>query len=241
MISYPVLCFHKIDPQHEVGITNYRPQLLRQLLEMLLASGFQFCWPEEVTGHARPIVLTFDDAYANIYHYALPILADLRLPFIVFVISDFVGQSNSWDVRFTGRSFRHMNMAELEAVVRAGGRLGNHSRRHKFLPVAEALADYAQAWRWLREHFSQQQHYLAPPFGRFHAESLHGISPDYIFLLNNRPAQSGQQIVSRYTVYAYEGPERVFAKIAGHRLWGFTARMAQQASGATILWQKMWR
>jgi peptidoglycan/xylan/chitin deacetylase (PgdA/CDA1 family) len=44
-------------------------------------------------------VVTFDDAYASIYHHAYPVLRDLRLPATVFVPTDFIQMCASrwWD------------------------------------------------------------------------------------------------------------------------------------------------
>jgi len=44
-------------------------------------------------------VVTFDDAYASVYHYAYPVLRELQLPATVFVPTDFIQTCASrwWD------------------------------------------------------------------------------------------------------------------------------------------------
>ena len=45
---------------------------------------------------AKPIVLTFDDGYANLLTNAHPLLRDLNFPYTVFLVSERVGKTNEW-------------------------------------------------------------------------------------------------------------------------------------------------
>lgn len=79
----------------------------------------------------RHAVLTFDDAYENVYRHALPILERKGIPFEVFVIGDVIGSWNDFDpeeplTRFAG-------MAHLQEMAARGGRLQWHTRSHRDL------------------------------------------------------------------------------------------------------------
>src|SRR5258708_4793320 len=45
---------------------------------------------------AKPVLLTFDDGYANLYTNVYPRLRELDWPYTVFVVSERVGKKNDW-------------------------------------------------------------------------------------------------------------------------------------------------
>ncbi len=47
---------------------------------------------------AKPIILTFDDGYKNVFRLAHPILSRLRMPYTVFVVTGKIGTVNDWVV-----------------------------------------------------------------------------------------------------------------------------------------------
>jgi peptidoglycan/xylan/chitin deacetylase (PgdA/CDA1 family) len=82
------------------------------------------------------VVVTFDDAYENLFHHALPVLRAHQIPFEVFVIGDRIGDWNDFD---SGEpQTRHMSPQHLEDVGRSGGRLQWHTRTH---PEVSKLTD----------------------------------------------------------------------------------------------------
>jgi peptidoglycan/xylan/chitin deacetylase (PgdA/CDA1 family) len=82
-------------------------------------------------GNKSQVVITFDDAYENIYRHAFPILRRRRLPFEVFVISDVLSAWNDFDApevmtRFCSRE-------QLQEMAHGGGRMQWHTRSHRIM------------------------------------------------------------------------------------------------------------
>jgi peptidoglycan/xylan/chitin deacetylase (PgdA/CDA1 family) len=77
-------------------------------------------------------VLTFDDAYENLYHHALPVLEAFGVPFEVFVIGGRIGRWNDFDP--AEPPTRHKSLSCLEELTTSGGRLQWHSSTHPHLP-----------------------------------------------------------------------------------------------------------
>lgn len=125
-----------MDTRLELGVTRLGPRVFRRQMEALASAGVKTLGSAELeavvaggTGagqgrrlsppHASPltsltsVVLTFDDAYSALAEHAFPVLADLGLKALVFVITDFAGRENSWDVRYGGRRFRHLAWDDL--------------------------------------------------------------------------------------------------------------------------------
>lgn len=84
-------------------------------------------------GDDRPsVVLTFDDGFEDVYDNAWPRLRERRLPFTVYLASDFVGRPMVWDGS-TAKGARGPGMTwdQLEELVSSGlCTVGNHTHRH---------------------------------------------------------------------------------------------------------------
>lgn len=83
------------------------------------------------------VMLTFDDAYADLAKYALPVLERYSLRSAVFVISGQVGGFTAWD------GLPLMTMDQIRYWANRGVEIGAHSRKHPNLATLsdEAVAD----------------------------------------------------------------------------------------------------
>ncbi len=96
---------------------------------------------------ARPVVLTFDDGYDDIYTQAYPILAAGGMAGTAYVISDFVGQPG------------YMTWDQLRDLSRHGWSIQSHTISH---PDLRVVAD-AELQRQLRESKARIERELGLP------------------------------------------------------------------------------
>jgi peptidoglycan/xylan/chitin deacetylase (PgdA/CDA1 family) len=124
-----ILMYHKIDiitpSRWWVSVNRFEEQL--KSLE-----NFSFVYldqydPDDVS----QVVITFDDAYENIYTHAFPVLKKKRLKFEVFVISNLRGDWNDFDTSEVKTRF--CGQAQLEEMAEAGARIQWHTRSHRRL------------------------------------------------------------------------------------------------------------
>jgi peptidoglycan/xylan/chitin deacetylase (PgdA/CDA1 family) len=99
--AFGILMYHRVTPIAPGLPTptwNVTPGRFRQQLMGLLRRGFQ-PWPlREVLEHwgdNRPVpektfVVTFDDGYANNYHFAWPVLRELHVPATIFLATAYL-------------------------------------------------------------------------------------------------------------------------------------------------------
>lgn len=83
----------------------------------------------------KTIAITFDDAYASVYHNAFPLLRERGLPFTFFVNTDAVGTSSlfvSWD--------------QLREMQNAGVTIANHTASHTHM-VRKNVGETTAQWR----------------------------------------------------------------------------------------------
>jgi Predicted xylanase/chitin deacetylase len=87
-------------------------------------------------------VITFDDAYENVYRHAFPILREHGYPFEIFVNGDLIGRWNAFDP--SEPKTRFCGMEGLMEMVAAGGRIQWHTASHRDLtglPLVDAASE----------------------------------------------------------------------------------------------------
>jgi len=128
-----ILTFHAIDASGSV--LSYPPADLEALLERLLADRVAVVpletLLESAATAAHRVALTFDDGLVSVHEQALPILARLRLPALVYVVSDWVGRTNRWPSQpASAPESRLMDWDALRAMLAAGVAVGAHGASH---------------------------------------------------------------------------------------------------------------
>ncbi len=78
----------------------------------------------------KPIILTFDDGYDDIYRNAFPLLQEFGMKAVVFAIADSQIKTNTWDAFNGGPSRPLMNPQQILELHTAGFEIGSHSLSH---------------------------------------------------------------------------------------------------------------
>ncbi|OIN56467.1 hypothetical protein BLX24_24415 [Arsenicibacter rosenii] len=131
--------YHKVDPAHTDMLT-VTPEQLRQQLQYLHTNGYSVITMPDLLAYARdqrsslpkrPVLITFDDAYANNLTYALPILKEHPTPATIFVPTAYVGDVNAWDRDAPSFVADNLLTAEqLKGLTSSLISLAYHSHRH---------------------------------------------------------------------------------------------------------------
>ena len=135
----PVLCYHRIGGPLELGVTRVSQAVFTRQMESLAAAGWrtlslaEFADPRPTSHAPRRFLLTFDDGYASLAERAYPVLEGLGFTATTFVITDFVGRHNTWDVQYTWRRLRHLDWPEIERWQARGFSFASHGARHRRL------------------------------------------------------------------------------------------------------------
>jgi peptidoglycan/xylan/chitin deacetylase (PgdA/CDA1 family) len=78
----------------------------------------------------RPVLITFDDGYADIAQYALPTLWHYGFAAIVYIVTGLVGETNEWDTRMGWGELRLMSSQQIREWAAKGIEFGSHTRDH---------------------------------------------------------------------------------------------------------------
>jgi len=146
----PVLCFHRIGGPLELGVTRVARSVFARQMTALARAGWrtlsldQFAKSRTTHDERRTFLLSFDDGYASLAEHAYPVLADLAFTATTFLITDYVGKTNTWDVQYTWNRLKHLSWPEIEQWRARGFDFASHGASHRRLTWLEDVAIEAE-------------------------------------------------------------------------------------------------
>jgi len=173
-----VLCYHAVSPEWDSSLA-VTPNAFERQIAYLLAHGWRattFTSAALAPPAARTLAITFDDAFASVKRYALPILSGFGAPATVFAPTAFMdgAPSLTWDGidEWLGtaaeRELAPLSWNELGELGELGWEIGSHTCNHPHLPRLDdaALEQELQASRELcAERLSRPCTSIAYPYG----------------------------------------------------------------------------
>jgi glycosyltransferase involved in cell wall biosynthesis/peptidoglycan/xylan/chitin deacetylase (PgdA/CDA1 family) len=135
----PILAYHRIAADGPASLRRWRvePGIFREQLRLLRAHGYHSVTSANILKArqsqqplpGRPVLITFDDGYQDFADTAWPILDAEGFNAEVFIVTDRVGTSASWDYRH-GQPAPLMNWQTIENLHRRGVQFGSHLATH---------------------------------------------------------------------------------------------------------------
>ena len=227
-----VLAYHAIaDLSHDpiLGKYSVAPERLAEQLDALAGAGWKFVdldtMLEGVSGDgdlpSRALLLTFDDAYADLLTAAAPLLRARGVPGVVFALAGHIGGANTWG-REGATQPRLLDADGLRAVAAAGIEVGSHGETHRSMPKlepAELAAELADSATALEALGLPRPRVLAYPYGEWNRdvatatkaagyEAAFAIHPGLI------GPESDRYALPRVEVLSDDTPLRLRAKLA---------------------------
>lgn len=130
----PILAYHKVQKTKDLGVTYITPEQFEKQINYLYHSGYRTISIADLLQgkgvNSKSVVISFDDAYSCVYDFAFPILTKYHFTATLFVITKFVGMTNSWDYHLKRFQFRHCTWEEIKNLDRAGWEIGSHTVTH---------------------------------------------------------------------------------------------------------------
>jgi peptidoglycan/xylan/chitin deacetylase (PgdA/CDA1 family) len=173
-----VLCYHSADPGWESPM-SVRPSELEQQLAWLSRHREVISLEEAVTrldGSARlpsgVAAVTFDDGFADLEEYALPLLLRYRIPATVFLVAQTLttgGQPVDWVNHPPAFPLETLRLDQVLRMQDAGVSFQSHSWAHRDLTALdpqECLRDLRDSRELLEDVLGRPVRQLAYPRGR---------------------------------------------------------------------------
>lgn len=246
----PILCYHKVERRHELGVTRLSPRRFARQVERLAERGWRTLSLAELVACARgaraarpgELAITFDDAYRGLREHAFPVLRAHGFGAVCFVITEFAGRLNRWDVAYGGRRFAHLAWRDMRAWQGRGIEFASHTATHPrltWLPETEAARELAASRAALERALDVAGEAVSYPFGAAGArERRLARETGYAagFSLAGRWDGDPMAVVRR-PVYLWAPPLPGVGRLAAIERLG--AIGANRCAVGTTLWQRL--
>jgi peptidoglycan/xylan/chitin deacetylase (PgdA/CDA1 family) len=174
-----MLMYHAIEPpplRYRLRYLYVDPRKLRAQIRELQAEGVRFVsldeWHHKPSSE-RQVVLTFDDGFQNLATRALPVLRELGVPAITYLVAGQLGGSNAWD-RGKGLQERPlMSRAQIGEWLAAGLEIGAHTMTHPALAQIDphtARREIVDSKKVLEDLAGRQVRHFCYPYGSWNAQ-----------------------------------------------------------------------
>lgn len=143
-----------------LSLSGYHPVTMSALTECLYG---------ERSLPSKPVVITFDDGYLNMYTSAAPILRLFGFPATVYLVADCVGEYNQWDTALGMKRSPLMNLVQIKTLLSRGIEFGAHTCTHphlRLIPIDQASDEISGAKRKLESATGFPINTFCYPYGQ---------------------------------------------------------------------------
>ncbi len=255
MFSIPILTYHKISYQKEFGLTTIKPDIFKLQLNILKNHKYYIRTFTELDGQhsteaEQQAILTFDDGYESVYQNAFPIMQELKIRGVIFIITDYINKKNEWESYPLLRKFTHLNKDQINELHQAGFEIGSHSRRHLYLsnkPDRILKSEIEDSKKIIEDIIGSEVISFCYPFGRYNQRVV-----EYVRTAGYKYAMGSANLIwnrendhwhlKRRTIYALGGEKFFLTQISRTNLYdsGFiTEWIIQQGALVNIIKQNL--
>ncbi len=230
-----ILMYHSISG--EPGPTSIPPATFKAQMETLAECGYQAVslsdfaeWHGGGSLPARPVVITFDDGFADFAEHAAPVLAAHGWSATVFLPSGRLGGHEDWyGANAAPRPL--MSWDQVRALAKDGIDFGGHSVTHADLTALapDKLEDEVHRCREeIGARLGQAPISFAPPYGHANEGVLATVRKYYRVSVGVRLARAGRGDdvfdLPRIEMHYFRDPARWRAHLEGRGEVYFAAR-----------------
>ncbi|MEK7857894.1 MAG: polysaccharide deacetylase family protein [Elusimicrobiota bacterium] len=117
----------------------------------------------------KPVLITFDDGYANNYEIAFPLLKEFGMKGNIFLVYETMEKHNAWHDPATEPWLRMLTWAQIQEMQDCGlVEFGSHTMKHRNLseiPLDDVRWEVSESKKRLEEKLGREQIGFAYPYG----------------------------------------------------------------------------
>jgi len=177
-IRLPILMYHRVAPAASgPTLERYRvaPHTFAEQMAWLRARGYWGVSPEELAEAlaanrplpGRPVMITFDDGYADFAEHAWPVLKKHDMRAVMFVVAGRTGGTADWDAAH-GAPAPLLGWSQISAMARDGLVVESHSFSHRpftRLPVRDVYREILRSRAEIAQHTGREPISVCYPYG----------------------------------------------------------------------------
>ncbi len=179
-ISVPILMYHYIRPAPSIYLDRlgYRltvtPDDFRGQMDWLSVNGYHPVDFNDLRAYfggltslpSKPLVITLDDGYSDLYTTAYPILKSFRFKAVAYIVTSFVGQS------------RYVTSEQIVEMDQNGIQIASHTIDHANIggaSLGSATYQLATSKAWLQHLIGHAVVDFAYPSGKFSSSAVSAL------------------------------------------------------------------
>ena len=200
-MKIPILSYHSVSDENcplSLKINQFEKQL-----KYLKKNGFQSVFIDEINkSKNKKIIITFDDGYKDLISNSLPILKKYNFKATCFVVSNLIGETNSWDENDKNITKKKlMNKMDIALWIKNGMKIGSHSKNHKNLTNLSyeiMLNEITESKFYLENLIDSAVDSFCYPFGSFNEKIIEEVKKNYKFAFTTKRSRYDQSIHNKY-------------------------------------------
>ena len=177
-LAVPILMYHQVSPVAQPAYRKYTvtTRAFAAQMRWLRLAGYTTLTPDALQAARltnrplprRPILITFDDGYADLVTEAVPSLRAAGFTAVFYLIAGLMGQASEWLRAERGLVLPLMTWDQARALAAGGFTCGAHSLSHprlSDLPAEACRHELAESRQRLEAQLNRPVAHLAYPFG----------------------------------------------------------------------------
>jgi len=245
-----VLTFHKLSDGYPLESTCYALNRFEKLLGRLIDEGYRLRSADQLstTTDGGEVVISFDDGFAHLHELLPRLIERFQLKPIIFMPTDYIGRTNSWDYSHVFRRVRHLGETEIRELAALGVIFGSHGCSHSDLTGLDQTAvedELVRSREILRDITGQSVDTISYPFGRQNSlvrEGAAGAGYSTGFTMAFPESGDNPLAQGRYAVYNYDTFGSIKRKLeqgAFHSMEKIKAGLTNRLGSGTILLNRL--
>lgn len=246
--NVPILLYHSIAPFELSGVWIPKMRFEKQI-RWLFKNHFNCIKPQKLfvdDPPPRPVVITFDDGYDNFYENGLPVMLKYGFTATIFVVSHYVGKTNTWDAGVTRRT--HMGWDKLREFPGLGFEIASHTDTHSDLTKLsrkEVRRELEFSKKTIEDKIGKPVEFLSYPFGR-HSKFVRDCAKElgYTACFSSNPFSRDRWAIGRMGVYVIDTMKEYRVKVhpqnkSLYKLEGIKTNVINSVSIGTPVWKSL--
>ena len=225
----PILAYHNIAPwpNHPtelfksltVRVDEFNAQML-----YLFNNGYtpitlkelDLIWNKRKQMPLKPIILTFDDGYSNVFRYAFPTLGKYKFKFVIFPITKYLFIDTSM----------YLSQEKIKEMLKSGlSEIGSHTRDHvslKKVPNSIAYFEICQSKNDIKKFLNYDATSFCYPFGEYNGFTIETLRKcKYSMATTEKYGFASQTqnhlLLNRIRIDGRESLSSFIAKLSNHK------------------------
>jgi peptidoglycan/xylan/chitin deacetylase (PgdA/CDA1 family) len=182
----PILMYHSImdNDEQSVSVQSFKKQM-----NLMKTMGYQTIKFNELKdNNKKKFIITFDDAYENVFINAFPILRKLGFNAVCFIVTNKIGAYNDWD-KNEFKKKKLMNFEQISEWLINGFNIGSHTLDHVDLTKLnknDKINQIINSKKDLNSKFNTDIDTFAFPFGSYDDETQSIINKYYDYAVTTK-------------------------------------------------------